>query len=35
VDSLCNDALGYAGLTLESCARAELTDPPLSDPFRG
>lgn len=34
VDSLCNEALGYAGLTLESCPRAELTDPPQSDPFK-
>jgi hypothetical protein len=35
VDSLCDDALGYAGLTLASCARAELKAPPTSDPFRG
>jgi hypothetical protein len=35
VDSLCNDALGYAGLTLDSCARAELKSPPMPDPFRG
>jgi hypothetical protein len=34
-DSLCDDALGYAGLTLASCARAELKTPPMSDPFRG
>jgi hypothetical protein len=33
VDSLCNDALGYAGLTLENCHRAELKDPPKADPF--
>jgi hypothetical protein len=33
-DSLCDDALGYAGLTLASCARAELKTPPTSDPFR-
>jgi hypothetical protein len=33
VESLCNDALGYAGLTLESCHRAELKEPPRSDPF--
>jgi hypothetical protein len=35
VDSLCNDALGYAGLTLASCSRAELKTPPTADPFRG
>ncbi|HEX3825274.1 MAG TPA: hypothetical protein VHV79_12485 [Mycobacteriales bacterium] len=34
VDSLCNEALGYAGLTLENCARAELEDPPQHDPFK-
>jgi hypothetical protein len=33
-DSLCDDALGYAGLTLASCARADLKTPPTSDPFR-
>jgi hypothetical protein len=33
-DSLCDDALGYAGLTLASCARADLKTPPMSDPFR-
>ncbi len=33
-DSLCDDAFGYAGLTLASCARAELKTPPTSDPFR-
>jgi hypothetical protein len=35
VDSLCNDALGYAGLTLANCTRAELHAPPTADPFRG
>lgn len=35
VDSLCDDALGYAGLTLASCLRAEMTTPPGLDPFRG
>lgn len=34
VESLCNDALGYAGLTLASCTRAEMTSPPSQDPFR-
>lgn len=34
VERLCNDALGYAGLTLANCARAELRDPPRPDPFR-
>jgi hypothetical protein len=33
VDSLCDDALGYAGLTLKTCTRAELQAPPRSDPF--
>lgn len=34
VDTLCNDALGYAGLTLETCTRAELFNPPAADPFK-
>jgi hypothetical protein len=34
VESLCDEALGYAGLTLASCARAELRDPPAADPFK-
>jgi hypothetical protein len=34
VESLCNDALGYAGLTLESCTRAEMHNPQSSDPFK-
>jgi hypothetical protein len=33
VESLCDDALTWAGLTLESCPRAELATPPLRDPF--
>jgi len=32
VTSLCNDALQFAGLTLESCPRAALAPPPR--PFR-
>lgn len=34
VDSLCDEALSHAGLTLASCPRAELAAPPLADPFR-
>jgi hypothetical protein len=34
VDSLCDDALGYAYLTLAACPRAELKQPPSQDPFR-
>lgn len=33
VESLCDDALGWAGLSLESCPRAEMSDPPRRDPF--
>jgi hypothetical protein len=33
VESLCDDALGYAGLTLASCPRADLNAPPEHDPF--
>lgn len=31
---LCNDALSWANLTLESCPRAALQAPPVRDPFR-
>jgi hypothetical protein len=34
VDSLCDDALRFGGLTLASCPRAEMRDAPLADPFR-
>jgi hypothetical protein len=34
VEALCDDALGYAGLTLATCTRAELHNPPPADPFR-
>lgn len=34
VESICNDALGYAGLTLENCPRADLHHPPDHDPFK-
>src|SRR3954447_14800019 len=33
-DKLCDEAFGYAGLTLASRPRAALTAPPLRDPFR-
>ena len=29
-----DDALGYAGLTLATCTRAELRSPPTTDPFK-
>ena len=32
VESLCNEALGYGGLTLDTCPRASLAPPPR--PFR-
>jgi hypothetical protein len=35
VESLCDDALGYAGLSLATCTRAELFNPPAADPFKG
>ena len=34
VDSLCDDALQYADLTLATCPRAALVAPPAPDPFR-
>jgi len=34
VDSLCDDALIWGGLTIATCPRAELADPPVADPFR-
>lgn len=33
-DKICNDALAYADLTLASCPRDELTEPPGNDPFK-
>ena len=33
VDTLCNDALGFVGLTLDVCPRAEMAAPPRPDPF--
>ena len=33
VESLCDDALTWAGLTLATCPRAELKAPPRPDPF--
>jgi hypothetical protein len=34
VESLCDEALYYAGLTLATCPRTQLTLPPTRDPFR-
>lgn len=34
VESLCDDALRFAGLTLASCPRAELNSMPRMDPFK-
>lgn len=34
VESLVDDALTWAGLTLDTCPRAELGDPPRRDPFK-
>lgn len=34
VEALCDEALGYGGLTLEVCPRAELMAPPTRDPFK-
>ncbi len=33
VERLCDDALGWAGLTLATCPRADLKPPPRPDPF--
>lgn len=34
VERLCDDALQYADLTLDTCPRAALVDPPAPDPFK-
>lgn len=34
VESLCDDALQYADLSLATCPRAGLAAPPTPDPFR-
>jgi len=34
VETLCDDALTWAGLTLASCPLARMTPPPPPDPFR-
>ena len=34
VERLCDDALQYADLTLATCPRAALVQPPTPDPFR-
>ena len=33
VETLCDDALAFVGLTLAVCPRAELAAPPRPDPF--
>lgn len=33
VESICDDALTWAGLNLANCPRAAMTQPPTSDPF--
>lgn len=33
-DKICNDALAFADLTLESCPRDDMSEPPGDDPFR-
>ena len=33
VESLCNEALGYGGLSLDNCPRAELSPPPKAFRF--
>jgi hypothetical protein len=33
VESICDDALSWVGLTLASCPRAELATAPAADPF--
>ena len=33
VETLCDDALAFVGLTLEVCPRAEMAAPPRPDPF--
>ena len=34
VNTLCDDALTWVGLTLESCPRVSLAAPPERDPFK-
>ena len=33
VETLCDNALDFVGMTLEDCPRAELSAPPTRDPF--
>jgi hypothetical protein len=33
VESVCDDALASVGLSLATCPRAELSQPPVGDPF--
>lgn len=35
VESMCDDALVWGGLTIANCPRAELAAPPRRDPFFG
>ena len=34
VESLCDDALDFVGMTLADCPRASLAAPPAPDPFK-
>src|SRR3954451_19549695 len=34
VEARCDEALGYGGLTLDACPRADLMTPPTRDPFK-
>ena len=34
VESICDDALSAVGLSLATCPRAELSQPPVRDPFK-
>jgi hypothetical protein len=34
VESICDDALAAVGLSLATCPRAELAQPPVRDPFK-
>ena len=34
LEGLCDEALGYGGLTLDGCPRADLMAPPTRDPFK-
>src|SRR4051794_16888174 len=34
VEALCDEALGYGGLSLDACPRADLMTPPTRAPFK-